>query len=332
VWRAAAFAPDMAAVGAKGQRRLPVEVCMKVIDQFIGNLYVGEPQEFEQLRVAPVFVREDRPFPYLDLEEALRRNVVEVTEVSEQGSVPNLRVTNTGELDVIVLDGEELVGAKQNRIVNTTVVVAARSTVEIPVSCVEARRWGYNSRSFTTSDNLSYSSLRARKHASVTDSLRASGVHRSDQSGIWGDIDRKAERMRSHSPTSSMSDMYETSISREAGEEIVERIPHREGQVGYLAFVRGGFAGGDVFGSSELCRGKLRKFVRGHYLDALDGGVRFPALTVEEVIAQVRAAPREQFATVGKGAEIRFEALNVQGTWKLVDDFIPHLLVLPKLN
>ncbi|HEX7175695.1 MAG TPA: DUF6569 family protein [Pyrinomonadaceae bacterium] len=305
---------------------------MKVIDQFVSNLYVGEPQEFEQLRVAPVFVREDRPFPYLDLEEALKRQVVEVTEVSEQGSVPSLRVTNTGDLDVIVLDGEELIGAKQNRIVNTTIIVPARSTVEIPVSCVEARRWGYTSRSFATSANPSYSSLRARKHSSVTASLRETGTHTSNQSEIWGDIAGKSSRLRSYSPTSSMSDMFDTTISPEADRQIVEQIPHSEGQVGYLAFVRGGFAGGDVFGSAELCRGKLRKFVRGHYLDALDEGVRFPAITVEEVIAQVRAAQQEQFATVGKGSEVRFEARDVQGTWKLVDDLIPHLLVLPKLN
>jgi hypothetical protein len=60
--------------------------------------------------------------------------------------------------------------------------------------------------------------------------------------------------------------------------------------------------------------------------------VRFPPLTVEQIIGQVRAARPEQFETVGKGAELRFEAPDVQGAWKVVDDFIPHLMVFPKLN
>jgi hypothetical protein len=305
---------------------------MRVLDEFVSNLYVGEAQEFESLRITPVFIRQDRPFPYLDLEEALGRGVVEVTEVSEQGSVPTLLVKNTGDVDVIVLDGEELIGAKQNRIVNTTIIIPARSTVEIPVSCVEARRWGYNSQSFSSSRNLSYGSLRSRKHRSVTESLRRSGIHRSDQGEIWRDIDSKMSRVAASSPTSAMRDMYDSTVTPEAERRLETELQYREGQVGYLAFVRGGFAGGDVFGSAELCRGKLAKFARSHYLDALDRGIDFPALTVEEVVGQVRAARQEQFATVGKGAEVRFEGSDVQGAWKLVDDFIPHLMVFPKLN
>jgi hypothetical protein len=305
---------------------------VNILDQFIGNLYFGERQEFDSLCVAPVFLRGGGPLPFLDLEEALRQNLVEVTEVSEQGSVPSLRVRNDAERDLLILDGEELIGAKQNRIVNTTIVVPARTTIEVPVSCVEARRWGYTTRSFSTSQNLSYASLRARKHASVTQSLRATGSHRSDQSEIWGDIAAKSARMAAASPTSAMSDVYASTISPRAEEEIGSAINHREGQVGYLAFVRGGFAGGDVFGSAELCGMKLRKFVRGHYLDALDAGVEFPSLTVEEVMAQVRAARREPFSTIGKGSEVRFEAADVQGAWKVVDDLIPHLAVFPKLN
>ena len=58
------------------------------------------------------------------------------------GSVPDLLVENRGDVRVLFLEGEELIGAKQNRILNTSVLVAAHTKVKIPVSCVERGRWG----------------------------------------------------------------------------------------------------------------------------------------------------------------------------------------------
>jgi hypothetical protein len=306
---------------------------MNVLENFIENLYTGEPVQVGQLKVTPVFIREGAaPLPLLEFEEALGRGLVEVTEVSEGGSVPNLFVRNKADRDVIIVDGELLVGAKQNRIVNTTIVVPAGASVEIPVTCVEQGRWSYRSRSFTSGRSHSSSSLRSLNHRSVTGNLRASASHTSDQGSVWGDIRAKMERMGSPSPTMSMSDVYESSVSVEDEARLAEEVGARPGQVGYFAHVRGGFAGGDVFGSEELCRAKLAKLLRGHYLDSLDTYLEFPRLTSDEVVGQVRAARPEQFAAVGKGAELRFEAATVQGACKLVDERIPHLAVFPKLN
>src|ERR1051325_1704152 len=154
---------------------------MKVLDSFIKNLYTGEPVTVGQLKVTPVFIREDRALPFLEFEEALARGLVEVTEVSEGGSVPNLFVNNKAERDVIIVDGQLLVGAKQNRVVSTTIVVPAHTSVEIPVTCVEQGRWRYSSRNFSSGGSHEYSSLRSLKHRSVTTSLRASGEYRSEE-------------------------------------------------------------------------------------------------------------------------------------------------------
>jgi hypothetical protein len=305
---------------------------MKVLESFIENLYTGEPVQVGQLKVTPVFIREERVLPFLEFEEALAQNLVEVTEVSEGGSVPVLFVNNKADRDVIIVDGELLVGAKQNRVVNTTIVVPARTQVEIPVTCVEQGRWRYSSRNFSSGDSHSYSSLRSLKHRTVTESLRDTGRYTSDQGSIWGDISAKMARMASPSPTMSMSDVYESSVSREDEARLAEEVKPQAGQVGYFAYVRDGFAGGDLFGSSELCRAKLSKLLRGHYLDSLDSYVEFPRLTIREVVEQLRGARPEQFASVGRGTELRFEAAGVQGACKLVDETIPHLAVFPKLN
>lgn len=305
---------------------------MKVLDSFIENLYTGEPVTVGQLKVTPVFIREERALPFLEFEEALARGLVEVTEVSEGGSVPNLFVNNKADRDVIIVDGELLVGAKQNRVVNTTIVIPARTSVEIPVTCVEQGRWGYSSRNFSSGDSHSYSSLRSLKHRTVTQSLRDTGQYYSDQGSIWGDIRAKMSRMASPSPTMSMSDVYESSVSREDEARLADEVKTQPGQVGYFAYVRDGFAGGDVFGSSDLCRAKLPKLLRGHYLDSLDAYLEFPRLTVEQVVEQLRTANPEQFASIGRGTELRFEAAAVQGACKVIDETIPHLAVFPKLN
>ncbi len=305
---------------------------MTVLDRFIENLYTGEPVQVGQLKVTPVFIREASALPLLEFGEALGRGLVEVTEVSEGGSVPNLFVKNRADRDVIIVDGEMLVGAKQNRVVNTTIVVPAGASVEIPVTCVEQGRWGYTSRNFTSGRSHSSSSLRSLKHRTVTDSLRVTGRYASDQGSVWGSIRDKMERLRSPSPTMSLTDVYESSVSGADEARLEEEVRPQAGQVGYFAYVREGFAGGDVFGSSELCRAKLAKLVRGHYFDALDAHLEFPRLSVSDVLAQVRAARPEQFAGVGKGSELRFESASVQGACKVLEETIPHLAVFPKLN
>ena len=80
----------------------------------------------------------------MELGESLASNekgLVVVKEVSEGGSVPRLNLANLSNSYVLVNDGTQLVGAKQNRIVNATILIAPGTEVAMPVSCVEAGRW-----------------------------------------------------------------------------------------------------------------------------------------------------------------------------------------------
>ena len=76
----------------------------------------------------------------MTLEEALALGF-RITEVDAAGSVPELIAFNPLDTPVLLYDGEELLGAKQNRILNVTVLVAPKSETKIPVSCVEQGRW-----------------------------------------------------------------------------------------------------------------------------------------------------------------------------------------------
>lgn len=112
----------------------------KLVTDYLTSLELGDLQVFENMGVIPLFSPVKGGPAYLTLKEALEEGVLRVGEVDEGGSVPELKVENRGEKPVLLLDGEELAGAKQNRVLNTSILVPAKSQLVIPVSCTEAGR------------------------------------------------------------------------------------------------------------------------------------------------------------------------------------------------
>ena len=92
------------------------------------DVRVGDPIRHQALAVFPLFSVPDGAVDYLLSDEAIHAGSVTVEEISEGGSVPNLLVTNQGDSRVLFLEGEELRGAKQNRVLNTSVLIATVST------------------------------------------------------------------------------------------------------------------------------------------------------------------------------------------------------------
>ena len=133
------------------------------IQGYLSSLKLGEVQQFKNLAMVPVISDYDDALDYITLGEALSAGSIEIREVSEGGSVPELRVVNRAGKMVLILDGEELVGAKQNRIVNTTILVAADAEIVIPVSCVEQGRWTYKSDVFSSKQRMVSPSIRQVK-------------------------------------------------------------------------------------------------------------------------------------------------------------------------
>src|SRR5260370_24034570 len=104
---------------------------------------VGRSISRRNLTIFPLFTDgETIPATYLPVGAAIRTGAGKVTEISEGGSVPNLAIENLGVIPVLIIDGEELIGARQNRIANLTILAPGMKTIQIPVSGVERGRWG----------------------------------------------------------------------------------------------------------------------------------------------------------------------------------------------
>lgn len=148
---------------------------MTAINKALQAVSLGEVQTFANLQITPLLAANTGIADYMTLSEAQVLGLAVVTEVSDSGSVPTLLLENTADKAVFLLDGEELVGAKQNRILNLTLLVPAKTTMEIPVSCVEQGRWSHRTREFASAERTFFGKGRARKAARVSENLREWG-------------------------------------------------------------------------------------------------------------------------------------------------------------
>ena len=146
----------------------------KEIKKYLASFELGEVHHVKNMSVLPLLTSLDDSLEYLTLKEALDKQLLVITEVSQEGSVPDLKVVNKAEIPVLLLDGEEVVGAKQNRVLNTTILLKAKSETVIPVTCTEQGRWEYTSRELTDSGTVMIPKLRVMKSRSVAHTLEDS--------------------------------------------------------------------------------------------------------------------------------------------------------------
>ena len=182
--------------------------------------------------------------------------------------MPELRFENTGERPVLLLDGEQLVGAKQNRALNLTILAPAKQVIVIPVSCVEAGRWYAESDAFQPAEQVMYSRARAAKGAQVSLSMATSDSRRSDQSAIWDEIAAKSERLAAASPTQAMDAMYDSkAVSLDA---YLGAFAWAEHQAGVVFAVGSETIGLDLMDHPCTMRTMLPKLLRSYALDAVE--------------------------------------------------------------
>src|SRR5215470_4779041 len=145
---------------------------------------------------------------YALIDDLLEDGQAEITELNEGGTVPTIKVFNHADIDALILDGTELRGAKQNRMVNVTVVIGKHSEAPIPVSCVEQGRWAYRSHGFASSKRTVASKLRNRKAHMVAESLARTKRAATDQGKVWDEVACYLERSEAESATAAFEDAY----------------------------------------------------------------------------------------------------------------------------
>lgn len=270
---------------------------------------------------------------YILVSEAIDAGVLTVTEVDECGTVPELLAVNDADRPVLLIDGEELQGAKQNRILNTSVLLPPKSKTRIPVSCVEEGRWSHVSPNFKAG-NYAPSSLRQRKSSDVQHSLRARGRAESDQGAVWDSVAEHIEARAAQSPTRAMSDAM-AALARVLG-RYHEALPYPSAACGVVAAVCGRFVAMDAFDSPSTLEAIWGRLVASYAMDAEATPDKpqkaFTANAAGVLVEHVAEQPCQAFNAVGLGDDLRFEADNILGQGLHADGHLLHLSVFPRTS
>jgi hypothetical protein len=303
------------------------------VKDYLRQLRLGDVQCHEHVAIVPL--RDsgvEEPPLFIGLAHAMEARTLRVTEISETGSVPQLLVFNDGHQPVLIIDGEELIGAKQNRVLDTSVLLKEWSQTMVPVSCTEPRRWNYTSAQFAASNTVLERRIRSRKSRSVHRSLKSTSTPRSDQREVWQGIAGLYHKAKFMSPTLALHDLVRAQVQRL--KDYLANLPCLEGQVGLLVVINGRVAGLDVVSRPEVYAGLHNKLVRSYVLDTLLDQPTPPRpateahALAEAFIAAVETSREEIFPSVGYGRDHRYLASNLAGSALVHENRLIHAAFL----
>jgi hypothetical protein len=262
---------------------------------------------------------------YLTGPEAFEARVIQVSEL-DPPEVPSVAITNLALVPILLVEGEMLVGGDQNRTMNVTVLCPAQARTVVPVSCVEAGRWGKR-RTVSASSKHAPGSLRAAKTANLGPRSGDVSSRRSDQRLIWDEVARQSMAHDVFSETSALDDVQEEIEDRLAPE--LEKIRTVPSQIGVICAIGDQVVGLDIFDKPATLERYLRSIVAGHALDAPSQRSNAdPIRAIEHFLSQIDGTGRDIGRGVGLGEEILLHG-DVAGIGLMFENSLVHLAAFP---
>ncbi len=298
-----------------------------IVEAFVQGISVGEAKDVNGFTMFALMPVQEGTLRYGTLKDAIASRSVKVREVDASGSVGDLKVTNIGIMPVLALDGEELAGAKQNRILNTTVLLAEGSETTIPVSCTEQGRWAYTSYEFGASTSFAPPSIRENAKRAVNKSLEENRGFRANQGEVWDHVTRIARERGVDSPTNAMADVVKSRMPDL--DRTLASIPVVEGQCGLLAVADGRVLGMDIISRPEAYFHLHERLVRSYVLEAprTSSSIRTasPERATAEFLNAVTKAAEQRFKSVALGWDLRYSGNGIVGSALVHENEVIHV-------
>ena len=277
---------------------------------------------------------------------------VVISEIDESGSVPFLHAENPTKHYMLFIEGDQLIGAKQNRVCNSTVLMQPNSTARLPVSCVEEGRWRHVSRHFGSSKFHASPALRRKitktKEATRRDT-QGRQVHSAHQGQVWSHIVGFAEQAGVQSKTMAVQDVYEAR-EIEMQNQLLENptdvgksekpqnacIECPKGIHGWILETPDGGVSIDLFGTPKLCRQAWKRIIGSAAIEAMiyqkhshsklqSRSNLKSRKAVKQLINTIQKTPLERVEPVAAGIEQRFADTELSGAYLTLHNRVVHL-------
>ncbi len=266
------------------------------------DIEVLKAQSHENMAVVPLKSKISYKLDILTLKKGLELGLVEVTEC-EKSTVNTVVVKNNAVTPLILIDGEEILGANQNRIVNSTTLIRAKSSQNIPVSCTEQGRWAYKSKFKQSEYMANYKTRRTKEVASrLTDNY---------QSEIWNSIHDLESENSFKSLTHAMSESYDN--LKIDHNKFLKEFKKVDGQSGVLIIQNGEIKGFEIFYNPQIYAEYHEKILRSYLIDNKIENTLF-TINPDEIESVILNAEKSAFKKrESSGLEEKFEFENDSG-------------------
>lgn len=282
----------------------------------IEDIEILNYQSHKNMAIIPIKTPPSYKFDILTLKKGFELGLAEVKEC-EHSTVNTLIVKNNSVTPLLLVDGEEIIGGDQNRIVNATILIAPNSEEKIPVNCTEHGRWAYKSE-FKQSEYMANYRTRSAKEKAVRANM-------SEQQAVWDSIEDLEMSRSFSSPTQAMSESYEN--LKVDLDEFISNFKALDGQTGAVIIIDGEIKGFELFLNSQIYHEYHEKILKSYLIDI---DIDDSAFTVNTDVATnliEEALSVEYAAKKSNGLEEAFEFENSEGlgTAYLYKDELIHM-------
>ncbi len=227
--------------------------------KMLNDIKIGEPVFLRNLSIYVIHGSSENGLEVSSIEEVIENSRGGFSEL-QTPDINRILLDNQGDHPVLMLDGEEVTGSLQNRIIANSTLVEERSTRNIPVICAEEGRW--NEIGGFQTGYCSYPKIRA---ILSRPRRKENGL----QKTVWKEIERKLTATKTLSTTSSMHDIYdnlEDAVSRYL--EDFRSLNHDT--IGFVGTAGRQILGCDIFLDPKTYQKFEQKLIRSYALDAIE--------------------------------------------------------------
>ena len=270
------------------------------------HLTLGDKQRYDNLTVVPLSApnagHESLCYNTIGTSPG---NSIDFVEVDDRGHIGKIVVRNRGGLPLVILEGDQFCGAKQDRIATKSLIIERGAEQRIPVCCVEKGRWAYKPKGPQGLHASEFSGSVRVRSSLRTRTCENTNLQTVTQSAVWNAVEHEQQSLKISSQTYAMSDTF----SAYHNQILVfrKKLVLPESSTGYACAVGQNVIAIEIFLTAELCRVAWQRQIGGFVVDSLISKLS-PCGSTKSIVA----------ALLRRLRNARWQNLTIMGAGKLV--------------